>query len=175
LPEFRDSSDRCRKRVIAPPTESLRWPEPPSSVGQIPLGKDVGCRSLRSTRPASADSLVRPLRRRDRRRPASRRDRASNRRPCAPQTGALSWVQLHVSGFGLRAVRRVGGSNAPLSREHGRGGPMWIFAILPREPIGAARPAGATLICRVCASRLACVNTLAYRAARIGWGDRGVP
>ena len=34
-----NSSDRCRKRVIAPLTESLRWPETPSSVRQIPLGK----------------------------------------------------------------------------------------------------------------------------------------
>ena len=30
-------ADRCRKRVIAPPTESLRWPETPSSVRQTPL------------------------------------------------------------------------------------------------------------------------------------------
>jgi hypothetical protein len=35
-------SDRCRKRVIAPPTESRRWPETPSSVGQIPHGGLVG-------------------------------------------------------------------------------------------------------------------------------------
>jgi len=31
-------SDRCRKCVIAPPTESRRWPEMPGSVRQPPLG-----------------------------------------------------------------------------------------------------------------------------------------
>ncbi len=41
-------SDRYRKCVTAPPTESRRWPEPPSSVRQLPLGCIFGCGPLRS-------------------------------------------------------------------------------------------------------------------------------
>jgi hypothetical protein len=48
------SSDRCRKRVIAPPTESRRWPETPISVRHNPIGGFNSRRPLRSKRPASA-------------------------------------------------------------------------------------------------------------------------
>jgi hypothetical protein len=51
-------SNRCRKCVIAPPTESRRWPETPGSVRQSSLGGICWCRPLRSKRPASARSLV---------------------------------------------------------------------------------------------------------------------
>jgi hypothetical protein len=56
----RMNADQCRKCVIAPPTESRRWPETPSSVRQIPLGRFVGaddlgrsdrCRQIRGRRP----------------------------------------------------------------------------------------------------------------------------
>ena len=109
-PVFRDSSDRCRKRVIAPPTESRRWPETPGSDGQTPLGSVYWCRPLRSKRAASAVSLMptacgRCDRRRQIRRCRLRRALPGYRAtgvgkppegiggklsPCAPQTGALS-------------------------------------------------------------------------------------
>ena len=68
-----DASDRRRQRVIAPPTESRRWPETPGSVRQSPpgqilfadrfveasgVGRFVGADRFGLERPASAGSLV---------------------------------------------------------------------------------------------------------------------
>ncbi len=139
LPVFRDSSGRCRKRVIAPPTESLRWPERQARPGQTPLGSFCWCRPLRSKRAASAVSLVptacgRCDRSRQIRRSRSRRacagtvqpvsanlpkESGANCRLCVPQTGALSWVQtFHLIGVHLAPGSMAGLSNPVLSVTH---------------------------------------------------------
>jgi len=93
-------ADRCRKCVIAPSTESLRWPDTPSSVRQSPLGRFVGADRLWSKRLASAKrpegigrqrvgfALRKPE---PRARSKFSPDRSS---PCAPETQPVSRTRL---------------------------------------------------------------------------------
>jgi len=78
------SSDRCRKCVIAPPTESCRWPETPNSVRQTPLGRHDLCRRL-SVNASGVGKHLNGI-------------RASSSWRCAPFAPGLGPESSHISG-----------------------------------------------------------------------------